>query len=1049
MSIKKFRFVSPGVFINEIDQSQLPDLPARMGPVIIGRSTKGPAFTPTIVSSFSEFVELFGEPVAGGNNEDVWRNGNRTAPTYGAYAAQAYLRHSNPVTFVRLLGNNSDNYADNDVGRAGWRTDGRINGASLSSQGGSYGLFVCESGSAGSHGVGEAAGALGTNHTGTLAAVWYINDGFIQLSGTIRLSGSTTTARSSRDIVSGTSVMIQNVAAQEWKAVIRDNSNNVIVKSAFNFDYNSDKHIRKVFNTNPTLVNDEVHSNPGVNYWLGESFERSVAEHLTGSGAAGTQYAFIAALATSSAPVEPGLEASGEYSSHKKENFPGQSGWFISQDVASKSDAENYDARDTNRAKKLFNLIGLDNGEWLQNNLKVSIEDIKPAKSDKNWPSFTVTLRKIEDNDKNPKIVEKFTNCNLNPNSPNYIARKIGDKYTKYSKSDRRLLTVGNYDNVSRYVRVETSASQYTKEVLPFGVYGPPRYNTVLVGSGTRGRLLADSTGPNLAYGMTDGNGKLGTTGSVASYVLAGALTDIANNTAAVGRHLFFPKAADYTKTAAEGLDEIYPHSRGDGQDVTAGEVIVGHARFTGSFVFPAVPLRLSGTDGGLIDQTRAYWGADTTRFGSTDTRFDPSVKDIVRTKPDQTSLETLDFAGNTNAGYSWVFTLDDLKYVTATAGTNSSTGDAWIWASGSRQATNSFTAKSGSSHLLTGSNAGINKFTTVFYGGHDGLNIMEPEPFNNTELDGYDETTSYAYYSINKAIELVKEPDFVECNLMSIPGVKSKVLTERLIDVCEERGDALAIIDIEKDFIPSTESTAADNADSRQGNVDDAVQYLKDRAIDSSYGACYYPWVQIRDTFNSNIVWVPPSVVALGAMAYSETVKDVWFAPAGFARGGLTATQAGGLPVVGVNQQLSSKQRDKLYEVGINPIAQFPAEGIVIFGQKTLQVVPSALDRINVRRLLIFLKKEISRIAATTLFEQNVQATWTAFSAQADALLSSVKLRLGLADYKLVLDETTTTPELVDRNIMYAKVFLKPARSIEFIALDFIVTRSGASFED
>ena len=129
--------------------------------------------------------------------------------------------------------------------------------------------------------------------------------------------------------------------------------------------------------------------------------------------------------------------------------------------------------------------------------------------------------------------------------------------------------------------------------------------------------------------------------------------------------------------------------------------------------------------------------------------------------------------------------------------------------------------------------------------------------------------------------------------------------------------------------------------------------------------------------------------------------------------------------------------------------LATFPAEGIVIFGQKTLQVTPSALDRVNVRRLMTFLKREISRIAATTLFDQNVQATWNRFKGRADALLTSVQARLGLTDYKIVLDSSTTTPELVDRNIMYAKIFLKPARAIEFIALDFVITNSGASFED
>jgi phage tail sheath protein FI len=137
------------------------------------------------------------------------------------------------------------------------------------------------------------------------------------------------------------------------------------------------------------------------------------------------------------------------------------------------------------------------------------------------------------------------------------------------------------------------------------------------------------------------------------------------------------------------------------------------------------------------------------------------------------------------------------------------------------------------------------------------------------------------------------------------------------------------------------------------------------------------------------------------------------------------------------------------LYENNINPIATFPAEGIVIFGQKTLQATPSALDRINVRRLTIFLKREISRIAATLLFDQNVQVTWNKFRGQAETFLSGVKAGLGLTDYKVILDETTTTPDLVDRNILYAKIYVKPARAIEFIAIDFIITDSGAAFDD
>ena len=147
--------------------------------------------------------------------------------------------------------------------------------------------------------------------------------------------------------------------------------------------------------------------------------------------------------------------------------------------------------------------------------------------------------------------------------------------------------------------------------------------------------------------------------------------------------------------------------------------------------------------------------------------------------------------------------------------------------------------------------------------------------------------------------------------------------------------------------------------------------------------------------------------------------------------------------------ERLTSKQRDKLYDANINPIAQFPAEGIVIFGQKTLQATHSALDRINVRRLLIYLKRQISRFAATVLFDQNVRSTWNRFKGRVEPFLSSVQAGLGITKFKLVLDETTTTEDLIDRNIMYAKIFIKPARAIEYIALDFILTDDGAAFED
>ena len=193
----------------------------------------------------------------------------------------------------------------------------------------------------------------------------------------------------------------------------------------------------------------------------------------------------------------------------------------------------------------------------------------------------------------------------------------------------------------------------------------------------------------------------------------------------------------------------------------------------------------------------------------------------------------------------------------------------------------------------------------------------------------------------------------------------------------------------------------------------------------------------------------MPSSVAGLGAIAQSEAASGApWFAPAGFNRGGISRLGGPlGPQVASAAETLNKAERDQLYQVNINPIANFPGEGPVVFGQKTLQQTPSALDRINVRRLMIYLKKNVGEVAKTVLFDQNIQATWNRFKADARPILEDAKSRFGVSDYKLILDETTTTPDYQDRNIMYAKVFIKPAKAIEFIAIDFTITRSGIEF--
>jgi hypothetical protein len=826
----------------------------------------------------------------------------------------------------------------------------------------------------------DILGGTGTagDSPGTLAAVWYLNQGSIELSGRNRLGAPTT----------GSSVLIKSGQTHhELKAVIRNSAGTAIHTTNFNFNRSSDLYIRKVFNTNPQKTNTRFTPTADVEtYWLGQTYDQSVRTVITGAASNDVNLACIAGL------------KKGSYGFHNQ-NMPyqnGKTGWFVGQDLLTA--ASTFRVQDQ---QKLFRLCGLEAGTSTQRQFKVSIEDIKASPNADITPygTFSVVLRSLKDTDNKVQVVERFSNCNLDPNSPNYIARRIGDMYMEWSDTEGRFKEYGDNPNNSSHIRVvmdpvvDNGAAEPT--LLPFGVLGPPRpvgfrlIRAVIGGVVTSSPRHLDSTHSNAAAQSN-------------AYWLSGLGV--------------IPRAAPL---ATSGL------LRTDGQ-------------FTGSVQFPSLMMRSSSLDGGLSDKTNAYFGVSTNRSGSTS--YDESTVDYLLPIDEALGKDTYDASLSSGTEPSFQFTLDDLTFDNSLKCMNYVSGSRSL---GAAAAGSSYTARSGSAALL---DLGYNRFTTVFHGGFDGVDITEMEPFNNAKLATGDQYSNYAYNTVHRAITAVSDPEFIEMNLISMPGLKTAGLTKYMTEVCEERGDALAIIDIENDYTPRTESYATDV--NRRGSVAQAVSSMKSRLLDTSYGACYYPWVQIRDTRNSSNVWVPPSVVALGTLASSEAASAVWFAPAGFNRGGLTDGSAG-VPVITARQRLSRKDRDDLYENNVNPIAKFPNEGLVIFGQKTLQASPSALDRVNVRRLMIFLKKEISRVATQVLFDQNVEQTWLRFRGLVDPILAATKAQFGLTEYRLILDETTTTPDLIDQNILYAKILLKPARAIEYIAIDFNIMPTGASFDD
>ncbi len=960
MAASSFRFISPGIYINEVDKSVIPASEIGVGPIIIGRAEHGPSMRPIQVASYEDFVEIFGQPIAGNIGGDVWRTGNYTAPTYAPYAAQAYLNAEvGPVTFFRITGKNASNATTS--GKAGWQTTAATASATISSNGGAYGLFIIGSGSSTSH------------LTGTLAAVWYIeNGGAVVLSGTAR--GGSVEATGSATLISSTG---DNA---EFTAIIKNSAGSPILTSSFNFNPASDLYIRKVFNTNPIFVNSQVTTATNLEtYWLGESFERSIEENVgeVASLTAGNQYGVIVALQSGSS----------NKGNMRMESQAAETGWFISQDLST----DNASYSPLNMAK-LFKLVSLDEGEWTQKNIKVSIIDVKASANPDIYPygTFTIQVRQASDLDKAVSVIETFSGLTLDPNSESYVARRIGDKYYAWDEVNKRLDEYGNYDNKSKYIRVvmneDVDAGATDTRYLPFGILGGMKFKGFTLHSGS-------------AYASNFGSATSASAQFTQAYVKANA-------------------------TIAD--------SRGSVTEF----IKVGPVDFTGSFVFPSYAKRADYTDHGGRAIKKAYFGADFQTKDSS-TFFDSGISDLAYPLP--SVFATFDSTSSATE-YSYKFSLDDLIVTRDSSGNVTGVS----YSEGARAAGTSATALSGGYSYVLQSDV-MPKFSVSFYGGFDGFDITEKEPIiNNTLLNNGTETTNYAFYSLQRALDTIDDVDFVECNLISMPGVTESTLTQNLIDVCSERTDALAVVDVKHDHTPIYEDISLD-ADSRKPDPQQAADTLADRNINSSYGCAFFPYVKIQDESSSQQLLVPPSVVALGTFASSEAASEVWFAPAGFVRGGLSAGAAG-LNVVGISYRLNADERDTLYEANINPIASFPSEGLVVFGQKTLQITPSALDRINVRRLMLYIKREVTKISKQILFEQNVDATWEIFRNQTESFLRNVSSRQGITEYRVDLDKRTTTPDLIDRNIMYAKVYIKPARAIEFIALDFIITRSGAA---
>jgi hypothetical protein len=307
-------------------------------------------------------------------------------------------------------------------------------------------------------------------------------------------------------------------------------------------------------------------------------------------------------------------------------------------------------------------------------------------------------------------------------------------------------------------------------------------------------------------------------------------------------------------------------------------------------------------------------------------------------------------------------------------------------------------------------------------------------DPFNSTYLTSAAKfyqnisatnTQGLYYTDYLNMVNLLNNKDDYQFNILFTPGLYRSDyagILSTIITNTQDRGDNIFVTDM----VPYGSSVTTITGQAA--------------AINSSYATTYWPWCQVSDPATGNLVWVPASTVIAGVYAYNDNVAEPWFAPAGINRGGLGN-------VVRAEQKLPQSYRDTLYQGKVNPIATFPGQGVVVYGQKTLQTKASALDRVNVRRLLISLKSYISQVANTLVFEQNTVATRNNFLAQVNPYLENVQQRQGLYAFKVVMDSSNNTADVIDRNELVGQIYVQPTKTAEFIYLDFIITPTGASF--
>ena len=762
------------------------------------------------------------------------------------------------------------------------------------------------------------------------------------------------------------------------------------------FNPNDSQYFSKVLNTDPTKIEEKGHY-LYANWDIDTAVAKPSSSGLTKSGANLTgSYARMTGFCIPSKGIKLNQTTANnpDYDSYTSRFRTAYSPYVVSQYYGS-SDTADRSASDA--TYKLFRLHALDDGEIGNRQFRVLVSNLRYV-SDKEYGSFDLSLEAFDSDPVKGEIIKTWKKLDLDVNSRNFIGRVIGDKHMFYnfdrSQNSQRLVETGRYDIKNKYVRVELSddllSNQVPPDALPCGFIG-------------------------LSHLFTNGAGNFEESLAAANAIFT-----------------------DATPAKLPLLSD---------SQVAPLPFVRSISKITGSSTKEAVQDLAWGIKFGIKKNT------DVALKETTEIEFNRSIESWTKFFPDLGAIEpawrTYDFeesATNVDAFQNNFFSLEKIQLDSAGV-----TGDVITnWGTATYRRDGKIVADASGtderfvniSKDANGGNIRYLKFRFMMQGGFDGVNIFDKEKSALTNVaasrEGLDETSANKFtgptvMSYRRAVDVLSDKSATEFQVLCLPGLRAPAVTDYAITSAEDRFDALLIMDIEE----KDESDSLVYSDLVRPHVRNTIKQLKNRVLDTSFAAVYFPDVLVRRPSDNAPIVVPPSVGMMGVLSRNDSIADPWFAPAGLQRGRLAA--------IDTQVQMNRDLLDELYDEDINPI-YVPAGRsgeVYAFGQKTLLQNQSALDRINVRRLLIDIRRKVRKVGEQLLFEPNRESTLARFASLVEPIMQNVQSRRGVTRYKVQVDTTTTTQNDIENNTIRGKIYLQPTKSVEFISLDFVVANT------